>query len=323
MSKTLVYLLFLTVYANANAGVPQEQKTAKDTGIELYNQFKAISAIPYLKVAAEGGDDDAQYYLGEAIRKNKRYIDEEAQQAYQDSAKQGNVYSMIRLSQIDNDLCSAMSNCPESERTPKEWLEVAKDTASKGAAQGNGESMYLMYELSGDKTWLKKSAEHNYPLAQYLLATEYKEGADFFWLPSSRANAVEHWMKASAEGGYPRGMMNYAEVLYNKKDLEGFRNWTEKAAEAGYTEGVFGYGYSLSGKYPEQGFPLDLVKSYALLSLLLELDGGGSAKDAAEYVLPKIKEKMTQLQITEAEKMSSVWKASHPPLSFFPFKLSR
>ncbi|WDG53418.1 tetratricopeptide repeat protein [Pseudomonas chlororaphis] len=323
IGEAWIYFLLLTACISANAAISIEEKKAKDTGIELYNQFKAISAVPYLRIAAEGGDDDAQYYLGEAIRKNKRYIDEEAQQAYQAAARQGNVYAMIRLTQVDSDLCTAMSNCPKSEKTPKEWLELAKSTASMGASQKNGESMYLMYELSGDKAWLKKSAENNFPLAQYLLATDYKEGSGFFLSPSGRANEVERWMKASAEGGYPRGMTHFAAVLYDKKDLEGFRKWTEKAAETGYAEGIFGYGYYLSGKYPEYGFPVDLVKSYALLSLLLELDGGGTAKDDAEYVLPKIKEKMTPLQIVEAEKISSAWKASHPPLSFFPFKLSR
>ncbi|AZD35822.1 hypothetical protein C4K22_3079 [Pseudomonas chlororaphis subsp. aurantiaca] len=311
------------LFNQANAQLSSEQQTAKEQGLVLYNQFKAISAVPYLRAAADAGDSESQYFLGEAIRKSKRYITPEAQSAYEAAALQGDIYSMIRLAGNADDLCVAMGNCPESRKEPREWLQMAKQHASEQAANGNAESMYLMYELTADKKWLEQSAENGFALAQYLLGVEYREGGGFFLLSSSRAEAVERWMKASAEGGYPRGMMNYAEALYNKNDLEGFRNWTEKAAEAGYTEGVFGYGYSLSGKYPEQGFPLDLVKSYALLSLLLELDGGGSAKDAAEYVLPKIKEKMTPPQTAEAEKMSSAWKVSHPPLSFFPFKLSR
>ncbi|WP_148058978.1 tetratricopeptide repeat protein, partial [Pseudomonas chlororaphis] len=300
-----ITVILWMVLSQAHAQISAEQQTAKEQGLVLYNQFKAISAVPYLRAAADAGDSESQYFLGEAIRKSKRYITPEAQRAYEAAALQGDIYSMIRLAGNADDLCVAMGNCPESRKEPREWLQMAKQHAGEQAANGNAESMYLMYELTADKKWLEESAENGFALAQYLLGVEYREGGGFFLLSSSRAEAVERWMKASAEGGYPRGMMNYAEVLYNKKDLEGFRNWTEKAAETGYTEGVFGYGYSLSGKYPEQGFSLDLVKSYALLSLLLELDGGGTAKDDAEYVLPKIKEKMTLLQIAEAEKISS------------------
>jgi TPR repeat protein len=320
---SIVTAIFLLFSGLANAGLSPEQQTAKEQGLVLYNQFKAISAVPYLRAAADAGDSESPYFLGEAIRKSERYITPEAQRAYEAAALQGDIYSMIRLAGNADDLCVVMGNCPESRKEPREWLQMAKQHAGEQAANGNAESMYLMYELTADKKWLEQSAENGFALAQYLLGVEYREGGGFFLLSSSRAEAVERWMKASAEGGYPRGMTHFAAVLYDKKDLEGFRKWTEKAAETGYAEGIFGYGYYLSGKYPEYGFPVDLVKSYALLSLLLELDGGGTAKDDAEYVLPKIKEKMTPLQIVEAEKMSSVWKASHPPLSFFPFKLSR
>jgi hypothetical protein len=55
--------------------------------------------------------------------------------------------------------------------------------------------------------------------------------------------------------------------------------------------------------------------------LLLELDGGGDAKVYAEDVLPEIGAKMTPEQIEEAKAFAQEWKASHPPLSFFPEKL--
>ncbi len=56
------------------AGLTPDQEIAKTTGIALFNQYKAISAVPHLKIAAQAGDHEAQYYLGEAIRNNKRYI---------------------------------------------------------------------------------------------------------------------------------------------------------------------------------------------------------------------------------------------------------
>jgi hypothetical protein len=118
-------------------------------------------------------------------------------------------------------------------------------------------------------------------------------------------------------------MMGLAAILIEKKDLEGFRLWNEKAANSGYVEGVFGYASYLAGEPSNYGYSLDLVKSYALLSLLLELDGGGGARRDVEDILPNVVEKITPEQIQTAEKLAHEWKATHPPLSFFPFKLSR
>ncbi|MHC8339419.1 tetratricopeptide repeat protein [Pseudomonas sp. HLT2-19-2] len=315
------FLLLFLLCTAANAASSPEQKEAKNKGIELYNQYKAISATSYLKLAAEGGDDEAMYYLGEAIRKNNRYMNTEAQKAYEDSAALGNVYSMIRLGQATDDLCIAMNNCPQGNKAPKEWMDLAKKSASLEAGRGNAESMYLMYEISGDDKWLEKSAQHGFSLAQFRLATKYQEGGGFFLLPASRLDAVERWMKASAEGGYPPGMMGLAAVSVEKNDLESFRLWNEKAAASGYVEGVFGYGSYLGEDPSNYGFKLDLVKSYALLSLLYELDGGGHVRRDVEDVLPDIAKKMSPEQIKEAKVFSENWKSSHPPLSFFPDKL--
>ncbi|WP_439878776.1 tetratricopeptide repeat protein [Pseudomonas prosekii] len=323
--RVVCYALLLSagISFQARAQISNEQHSAKDRGIQLYDQFKAVSALPHLKHAAEGGDAEAQYYLGEAIRKNKKYIDNDAKTAYENSAKQGDIYSMIRLGRMDKDLCMNMGNCPKSEKTAKEWLEQAEYLAIKQAGQGNAESMYLLYEITGKNQWLVQSAENGYPLSQYLLATEYLEGGGFFVLPSSRAEAVEYWMKASAQNGYPRAMSGMAAILVERKDAANARVWVERAAGTGYVEALFNYGYYLAGKNGEFGFSADYVTSYALLSLFLELDGGGGAKEDAEYVISKIKKEMDQSQLNAAQKLAANWKNTHPPLSFFPFKLSR
>lgn len=306
---------------SVEAMVSFNPQSAKTQGITLYNQFKTISAVPFLELAAQADDDEAQYYLGEAIRKNKKYMTSDALSAYEASALQGDIYSMIRLAGEKNDLCVAMTNCPKGRKEPGDWGKMALDAASVEAAKGNAEAMYLMFIVTGDDKWLEKSAENGYAFAQYFLGVSYREGRGFFLLPSNRSEVVERLMKSSAEGGYPQGMLEYGAILAKKKDMQGFRLWNQRAAETGYATAIFGYGSNLGKESSEFGYTYDPIKSYALLHLLLELDGGGGMPDYVNYVLPDISAKMTPAQIEKAKTLSKEWKESHPPLSFFPDKL--
>ncbi|MGF6513551.1 hypothetical protein ABH912_001017 [Pseudomonas sp. BT76 TE3572] len=53
----------MTAYAH----ISEDLQLAKNQGLALYNQFKSISSLPYLKAAAESGDHETQYYLGESL----------------------------------------------------------------------------------------------------------------------------------------------------------------------------------------------------------------------------------------------------------------
>lgn len=317
----LLSILILLFCTSAQAGLTQEQLQAKEKGIELYNQFKAISATPELQIAANAGDHEAQYFLGESIRKNKRYMTAEAYSAYEASALQGDIYAMIRLAQEKSDLCVTMNNCPKGRKKAGEWGRMALDAATAKASEGDAEAMYLRYVVSGDKKWLDKAAESGFAYAQYFSGVMYRQGRGFFITPSKRAETIEKLMKSSAEGGYPQGMLEYGAILAEKNDLQGYRFWNEKAAATGYVTAVFSHGWNLGKEPSEFGYTHDSVKSYALLNLLLELDGGGGMPDYVNYILPGISAKMTQQQIEEAKNLSKQWKETHPPLSFFPEKL--
>lgn len=314
-------LTLLTIIATLSSALTHEQFQAKIQGIELYNQYKAISAIDFLKTAADGGDDEALYYLGEALRKNNRYMTPEAKKAYESSAKKGNIYSMIRLGRIEDDLCSTMNNCPPGEDSPSSWAIKAKSLAIQRATQGDSESMYLLYEMTGNDDWLEKSAENGFAFAQFRLATKYQEGKGSFLLPSRRNQAIERWMKASAENGYPLAMMGLAAIMIEKNDLASFRNWNEKAADSSYVEGVFGYASYIGEENSKYGFAFDPIKSYALLSNLLELNGGGNVVRDVNDTLPGIEKNLSKEQIETAKELAKTWKANHPPLSFYPDKL--
>ncbi|RON45708.1 tetratricopeptide repeat protein [Pseudomonas frederiksbergensis] len=323
MKRSLISaLLFLKFVNNACAGLSSEAESAKIRGLTLYNQDKTALAVPLLTIAAQAGDQEAQYYLGESHRRKNHYMNPDARMWYEASADHGDLYAMIQLGRSQKDLCQISKDCPAGQKKPIEWLNQAKDLANLKAEKGDPEAMYIMYELTMNNEWLQKSASAGYALSQYWMGVGYKQGEGFF-LPWKRGEEVEKWFKSSAEGGYPKSMMEYATLLFEKGDIEGFRYWNEQAALAGYAETVYGYGSYLAHEPDRYGFPLDLVKGYAYVYSLSELDGGGDMQTNVEFKLPIIAAKMTPAQILEAKDLAKAWKVSHPPVSFFPDKLSQ
>ncbi|MGN7738435.1 tetratricopeptide repeat protein [Pseudomonas sp. 22526] len=312
--------LFLILCGQVNAGLSPEQQATKEQGIALFNQYK--SAEHKLRLAAEAGDPEAQFYLAEELRLTNQFITKEAQSWYEKSAEQGDFYSMIRLGRSKKDLCATLKNCPDGKRTPSGWLKHAQDMAKPKAEQGDAEAMFIMYEVTSNKDWLEKSAEHDHAIAQYWMAIGIRQGEGFF-LPWKRNSVVGDWLRRSAENGYPKAMMEYAVFLYEDNgDLSAVRKWIKKSAEAGLKEGISSYGAYLAHAPSRFDFPYDVVKGYGITSLLSDLDGGGgNVQPYLEEVLPEIAEKMTPSQIEEAKEFAMKWKSSHPPISYFPDKL--
>jgi len=314
----MTYLM--SAFVNASE-LTIEEINARETGIRLFNQFKAISATPFLETAAQAGDAEAQYYLGEALRKNNRSMTHESQRWLEAAANQGHIYAMIRLGRSSSDLCSIMSNCPQGKRSPAEWLEHARRTTLSLANNGDAEAMFLMYEITSNADWLSKAAEAGYALAQYWKAVSIYEGTGFYLFGNRKKDAAR-WFKASAEGGYPKSMRYYIAILADKGDWEGIRHWHYEMAKTGFADGVFELGLHLIHQPKRYDYKLDLVRGYGLLSLLLELDGGGDLKSYAEEILSRLSSKMTPEQIEQAQEFAEKWKATHPPVSYFPDKLS-
>ncbi|WP_417663559.1 tetratricopeptide repeat protein [Pseudomonas sp.] len=315
--------LMLVVVNMAYAQLDPEQQAAKERGITLFNQYKP--AYSDLLIAAEAGDSEAQYYLAEDIRLEHRYVTKEAAKWYIAAANQGDYYAMFRLSDTDSDLCKIMNNCPKGSKSAADWTRLLWKTAEPLAKAGDGEAMMIMYNSTGEMEWLKKSAEAGYARAQLSLANRYLEGEGFF-LPWNRSAAVKKWLKASSEGGNPKGMMQYADTLYNDghakgKDIEEVRHWMAEASKLGYVSAISSYGAYLAHEPDAIGYPLDRVKGYGLLSLLRVLDGGGNIQVYLDDVMPEIAAKMTPEELEQAKVFAEEWEKAHPPVSFFPDKL--
>jgi hypothetical protein len=302
------------------ASLTPEQQAAKKTGITLFNQYRTAETL--LRIAAEAGDAESQFYLGEELRLRDRFMTKEVVHWLEAAAQQGHSYAMIRLGHSGDSLCAVVGSCPEGSKSPEQWLAEARQLNEPKAAQGDAEAMYLMYQITFDIEWIEKAAKAGHSLAQYWLAVAIEQGRGFYWWPGSRQEEVEKWYKASAEGGYPLSMEDYAVILLRKDDYAGYQYWMERAAKTGYVDAVFDLGIGLSIMADDYRYEQDLVKGYALVSLLMELDGGGMYnKSFVKDELPLIAEKMTSEQLKQAREFAAEWKATHPPLSFFKQKL--
>ncbi|UUY09554.1 sel1 repeat family protein [Pseudomonas sp. J452] len=310
------FLVCATAYS---APLTPMQQSAKERGIMLYNQYK--NPEPELRIAAEAGDKEAQYYLAEELRQSNQHTTLEAYKWYTAAAEQGDLYAMRRLSLLEDDLCASMGNCPKGSKSPSDWKKILITTAQPLAEAGNGEAMFIMYHVSNDLEWLVKADEAHYAYGQYLLANLYDNGNGFFLLPWERNEKIEDLVKKSAEGGYAVSMGWHAYNLASRGLLKEARHWLKEAAKAGFV-GIFS-DYAIFKSKPENRYeiPVNLIESYGLLSLLLELDGGGDMLPLAEKELPKIASQMTSEQIEQAKIFATDWKATHSPLSYFPDKL--
>ncbi|WP_256575755.1 tetratricopeptide repeat protein [Pseudomonas sp. R16(2017)] len=319
--RILTYILVATaiITADATSASPQEDKATP--GVILYKQLKLQSALPLLEREALSGNIDSQYYLAEALRKRNRYMTPEAQHWYETAAVNGSIYAMIQLGRKNEDLCRAMDNCPTSAKSPVGWLTHAKELLLAKANNGDPESLYLMYEITLDRAWLENSANAGYALAQYWMAVSERQGEGFFLIPGKRDASVKKWLLLSSEGGYPKAIMDYLQILFEEGDMENIRHWLAIAAETGDQAAISNYGAYIAHTPNKVGYPLDLIKGYALFTLLGELDDSGGIGRYVERKSEEIREKMTPAQIEESKIFAEQWKATHPPLSFFPDKL--
>jgi TPR repeat protein len=317
------YIFFTIFSIGATPIFASESAHEVSAGVILYNQLNFDVAFPVLEKEAQSGNVESQYYLGEALKKRNRHITSEAQHWYETAAMNGSIYAMIQLGRKNSDLCKILDNCPVSSKSPAQWLAYARDLVLVKANSGDAESLFLMYEITFDRNWLEKSANSGYALAQYWMAVGDRQGEGFFLLPGKREASVSRWLKAASEGGNPKAMMDYIEILYKNGDLEGVRHWLQVAAETGDQKAISSYGSYLAHAPDQVGYPLDLVKGYALISLLKELDGGGAIQDFVQDTLEEIGAKMTSEQIESSKSVAKKWKDTHPPLSFFPDKLGR
>jgi len=221
---------------------------------------------------------------------------------------------MLRLSN-SHDLCKEMGSC--SGKSYEEWRNYALQIANERAEKGDTEAMTVLYTAGQGLPWLEKAAEAGDSYAQQLLASAYNSGTGWFLIPGSREKAIIKWFKVSSEGGNPRGMLLYANYLYDHNgSKEEIAYWVKKSAEHSHIDAVGTYAYKISDPSNELGYPENLIEAYGLTLLLSKLEAGTAPEDA-KRLLPDLAKKMNPVEITAGIEFSKEWKKNHPPLSYF------
>ncbi|PSJ20597.1 sel1 repeat family protein [Halomonas sp. ND22Bw] len=301
-----------------------EVQAAKDEGMRLWGQHEWIRMQPYLKQAAEAGDVEAMYYLGEATRLLGRGLTEEAMGWYLQAAEQGDPYAMLRLFQ--GGACVAGDECPED---PEGWREQALAETLPKAEAGDTDAMLALYHIyrlmddSGEGVeWLEKAAEAGNPEAQTRLGMNIRGGQGWYFLESRRLEAAEEWFRKAAEQGYVPAMTSLSDVLEKLDKHDQAWRWKVRASDNGHVDDRLTLGWCYIN--PEElnketsvdvcSNKRDVMKGWAILTALKR----GIGLRAAERVLEWNEDELNDRQKNEAEAMVDEWLNKQPPLSNFP-----
>ncbi|PRY58174.1 hypothetical protein B0H98_1211 [Vreelandella songnenensis] len=303
-----------------------EAQAAKEEGMRLYGIRKADSAIPFLEQAAENGDAEAMYYLGEA---NRRLVMGNMNQAaldwYHQAAQHGDPYAMLRL--FDGGACELGDVCPENgDDWPQEALELTLPQAEAGDPEAMAALYYIYYYVEDfDEeealTWLNRAAEAGNAWAMNTLGRLARD-EDSYSSDTERLEAAETWFRRAAEAGYAPGMNNLAVTLDQLEHYEEAWDWMIKASMAGHINGrLWQVSCYLEPEISENEMcqeEKDIVTGWAILLALKEEVPGSTSENALTYY--SYVDTITPEQRAESERMKEEWLSLEPPLSYFPEK---
>lgn len=280
-----------------------EQKAARKKGLELYNQGDFEDAEADLTIAATAGDSDAQYALGEVIRRRDKAVSDAAKAWYRLAGQQHHVYALMRLGDADS-------------------LEKARVLASDLADLGNADGMLQMYELTKDKNWLAQAGSAGSGEALYMLALLNEQDPK---LTSDRSwNAkLDNLLRNSAAMGYPPAMQWRSNLPMRIKDVAFQNYWMERRLAKNQLSAVMKYAYLLLHIFTDEfemerfSFPYNQEQGYGLLWLIVNNAPHFAKHYQVEDKLNAEAAKMTSDEIEAAKKFANTWKKTHPPMSAY------
>ena len=331
----LLFVFWLSLMWSINSwALPADIQAAKDEGMRLYNIGHSTAAMPYLRQAADAGDVDAMYYMGESERRQKMMgFTTAAMEWYLKAAEKSDPYAMLRLFQ--GGACIG-GECPEGS---DDWREAALEITLPKTEAGDPEAMLAMYYIYANLDasrltsvynflgiptragkWLKRAAEAGLPEAQTSWGRHIMNGRGWYFTKSRRLDAAESWFSRAAEQGYVPAMEQMERVNREQQDFEASWQWMVQASDNGSYSNRFGLGWCyLDPSYPPDQRCIneeDPIKGWAILyALSHELDGD----NAPSSLMSRSQDKLDKSERQEAEALAeSEWIGRQPPISKFP-----
>ncbi|MDQ7729784.1 tetratricopeptide repeat protein [Halomonas sp. SpR8] len=320
-SLTLAALMLPTAW-----GLNDEAQAAKEEGMRLYNAHQRSISTPFLEQAAEEGDVEAMYYLGEVNRLRHMGMNQAALEWYHQAAQHGDPHAMLRL--FDGGACELGDVCPEN---GDDWPQAALELTLPKAEAGDPEAMNALYDIyyyvedpDEDEAmkWLRRAVEAGHVESMHLLGEIARNDEEGYDNDTERLEAAEVWFRKAAEAGYAPSMNNLASVLNHLDQPAEAWEWITKASEAGH---INGRGWLAACSIEPDGEGMNLcraapdpepAKGWAILRAMNEEVPGTSS----ERLLRVYGENVTPEQREEGEHMKEEWLNLEPPLSYFPDK---
>ncbi|MFY0991883.1 tetratricopeptide repeat protein [Halomonas sp. C05BenzN] len=296
-----------------------ETQAAKDEGMRLYNAHLRSQAPPYLEPAAEAGDAEAMYYLGEIHRLRHMGMTREALAWYRRAAEHGEPYAMLRLHQ--GGACRLGDVCPDK---GNDWRQAALEATLPQAEAGDAAAMGVLFDIYSAleqpqvaDDWLERAGEAGDAESQYWLGILIGDGLGDYPDEAQRKEVAEAWLRRAAEQGYAPAINRLSALLSQRERYKEAWEWMVQASEAGHMNGRLGIGWCYLN--PEERGEIcvheqDMVKGWAILSAVSE----ETDNRTAQSIMARNRDRLTAKQREEAEALAEEWLAKEPPLSEFP-----
>jgi uncharacterized protein len=320
MIKGYIVLLLTALLLGPASGwaLDAETQAAKDEGLRLYNAHLRSQAPPYLEPAAEAGDAEAMYYLGEIHRLRHMGMTREALEWYQRAAEQGDPYAMLRLD--EGGACRLGDVCPEG---GDDWRQAALEITLPKAEEGDPGAMGVLFDIYSAleqpqvaDDWLERAGKAGDAESQYWLGILIGDGLGDYPDDAQREQVAEAWLRRAAEQGHAPAMNRLSALLSQKGEYKEAWEWMVEASKAGVLDARLSVGWCYLEPDTEERCQAeqDVVKGWSILFAMVE----ETSNDSAEWVLKTRGELLSDEQRKQAEVLAEEWLAKEPPLSQFP-----
>jgi TPR repeat protein len=320
VTAALVALALSSLALPTALALDKEAQAAKDEGMRLYNAHQRTTSMPYLEIAANAGDVEAMYYLGEAHRLRHLGMTQAALEWYHRAAQEGEPHAMLRL--YDGSACELGDVCPED---GNDWREAALVATLPKAEAGDAEAMGALYDIytyldrhDEAMEWLLLSAEAGNLDSMNWLGQLARDDEENYATEPERLVAAAEWYRRAAEADYVPAIHNLSLVLLQLEQSQEAWEWMQIASDEGHIDARLGIGWCYLE--PERDAlcknEKDVVKGLGMLTALVQ----ATNMEMVNPLINDFKQKLGEEQLIESKAIAERWLVKEPPLSHFPDK---